>query len=67
VLSDPHKKQMFDSGQNVDGSSASAGESHFHHGGGFSHADIFAQFAQQQRGGFGGGFGGGGFGGFSFE
>lgn len=30
VLSDSHKKHLFDSGVNVDGSSASAGENHGH-------------------------------------
>jgi DnaJ-class molecular chaperone len=63
VLSDSQKRDLFDSGARVDGSSASGG--HQHH----DMSDIFAQFSQQQRGGCGGGggFGGGGFGGFHFE
>ncbi|KAJ3216885.1 hypothetical protein HDU67_008792 [Dinochytrium kinnereticum] len=56
VLSDPHKKEMFDSGMDVDGSSASAGQSPF--GGGFggdaSMEDIMRVF-------MGAGMGGGGF------
>ncbi|KAI8918396.1 hypothetical protein DFJ77DRAFT_455402 [Powellomyces hirtus] len=79
VLSDPRKKQMFDSGMEIDGSSASDGAnaSPFGHGGGFDQDDILKMFFQNGGGGmpqgFAGGqghgfpgaspFGGGGFGG----
>ncbi|KAJ3340699.1 hypothetical protein HDU83_006935 [Entophlyctis luteolus] len=60
VLSDPRKKEMFDSGMDVDGSSASAGQggfggNPFGGGGGENMEDILRMFmgAQQQRG-FGG-------------
>lgn len=56
VLSDPRKKQMFDSGMNVDGSSASGGRGGYHQ----DMSDIFSMF------GGGGGFGHA-HGGFSYE
>ncbi len=59
VLSDERKKQMFDMGHDVDGSSASAGQNPFA-GGGVRMEDLFAQFG---GGGGGFGFGGHGFGG----
>ncbi|KAI9338394.1 hypothetical protein DFJ73DRAFT_628649 [Zopfochytrium polystomum] len=63
VLSDPRKKEMFDSGMDVDGSSASggAGTSPFGFGGGGGlDPDILRMF-MQQAGGFHAGGGGGGF------
>ncbi|KAI8921571.1 hypothetical protein BC831DRAFT_476553 [Entophlyctis helioformis] len=68
VLSDERKKQMYDAGHDIDGSSASGGPGASGFGGGSaSMNDIFAaMFAQQQRGGGGGGFGGFGGGGFAF-
>ncbi|KAI8846137.1 hypothetical protein BC829DRAFT_376017 [Chytridium lagenaria] len=58
VLSDPRKKDMFDSGMDVDGSSASAGQSPFGHGGfgGDSMEDIMRVFMGAGMGGMGGGF-----------
>jgi hypothetical protein len=59
---------MFDSGMDIDGSSASGGASPFGHGGGVPMDDILRMFMQQNgRGGMGGfsGFGGMNGGGFS--
>ena len=60
VLSDDRKKELYDAGHDVDGSSASAGQGgNPFASGGVRMEDLFAQF------GGGGGFGGGaGFGGF---
>ncbi|KAJ3122256.1 hypothetical protein HK100_012071 [Physocladia obscura] len=73
VLSDPQKKQMFDSGMDIDGSSASAGSGGMGNpfggfGGGMDQEDILRMFmgaqggsgfggGQQRRGGNGAGFG----------
>ncbi|TPX38224.1 hypothetical protein SmJEL517_g00019 [Synchytrium microbalum] len=57
VLSDPKKKDLYDQGVDIDGSSASDGQSGmggFGGGGGFEQ-DILRAFMQQQQGG-GGGF-----------
>ncbi|KAI8612005.1 DnaJ domain-containing protein, partial [Chytriomyces sp. MP71] len=64
VLSDPQKKEMFDSGMDVDGASASGGMggSPFGGGGGADMEDILRMFMGAQGGGFPGGgrgFGGG--------
>ena len=59
VLSDPQKKNMFDSGMDIDGSSASAGDHSFGGmGGGMGglDPDILRMF--MGVGGMGGGFGG---------
>lgn len=66
VLSDDRKKQMFDMGHDIDGSSASAGQQRGFGGGGVNMEDLFAQFGGGGGhpgfgGGGGGGFGGGGF------
>lgn len=60
VLSDPTKKQRFDMGMDVDGSSASDGgfgASPFQ-GGAMNSADLFSMLFAQQAAGGGGGFGG---------
>lgn len=68
VLSDEKKKRMFDSGRNVDGASASAGQSsgfeEMFSGGGFGGHGFGGQFGGHDFGG-GHGFGQGG-GGFHF-
>ena len=53
VLTDPRKKQLFDSGVDVDGASASGGSHGHGHGGfgGFDEADILRAFMQSQGGG----------------
>ncbi|KAJ3191666.1 hypothetical protein HK101_007513 [Irineochytrium annulatum] len=66
VLSDPQKKNMFDSGMDIDGSSASAGASPF--GGGFGMGGMGGEVPMEvsldimrmfMSGGMGGGMGGG--------
>lgn len=65
VLSDDRKKEMYDAGHDVDGSSASAGQGgNPFAGGGVRMEDLFAQFGGGGHPFGGGGFGGGGFGGF---
>ncbi|KAJ3107839.1 DnaJ sub C member 7 [Phlyctochytrium planicorne] len=73
VLSDPRKKEMFDSGMDIDGSSASAGENPFGgmggFGGGADMEDIMRVFmgaGMGGGGGFPGGFHSGGFPGGGF-
>jgi DnaJ family protein C protein 7 len=63
ILSDPRKKQMFDSGMDIDGSSASDGMSGM--GGGVPMDDILRTFFANGSGGHPG-FGGHGFGGHGF-